>query len=294
MAYDTDTDNQDDIKVDVAARSSLEKAATENDAADNNEDETDNEANEAADDETASTDEETTADESGEEDETAEAETDEERKAREKRERAESRKERRIDKLTKERNELQQELEALRKQREEQPVEGLTEEEVERRAEALAQQRLAERALANDSNKLLKQAQKSDERFDDNVADMAEELGNIPQNMIYILANELDHDNGGEVLAYLASNIDEAEDIYRLANNPVKMALKLNKISDTLKTKPSRKEAKPRSNAPAPIKPVTENGRPPVGALTGKEDMETFMRVRNAQAEAYRKSKGGF
>jgi len=232
MAYDTDTDNQNDIKVDVAARSSLEKAATENEVADNNEDDVENEA---ADDETASTDEETTADESGEEDETAEAETDEERKAREKRERAESRKERRIDKLTKERNELQQELEALRKQREEQPVEGLTEEEVERRAEALAQQRLAERALANDSNKLLKQAQKADERFDDNVADMAEELGNIPQNMIYILANELDHDNGGEVLAYVASNIDEAEDIYRLANNPVKMALKLNKISDTLK-----------------------------------------------------------
>lgn len=291
MAYDTDTDNQNDIKVDVAARSSLEKAATENDVADNNEDEADSEA---ADDETADTDEENTADESGEEDETAEAETDEERKAREKRERAESRKERRIDKLTKERNELQQELEALRKQREEQPVEGLTEEEVERRAEALAQQRLAERALANDSNKLLKQAQKADERFDDNVADMAEELGNIPQNMIYILANELDHDNGGEVLAYLANNIDEAEDIYKLVNNPVKMALKLNKISDTLKTKPSRKEAKPRSNAPAPIRPVTENGRPAVGALTGKEDMETFMRVRNAQAEAYRKQKGGF
>lgn len=292
MAYDNEDPN--DINVEVATRSSLEKAAAEGSTADANEDETGNEADEAADDETASTDEETTADESGEEDETAEAETDEERKAREKRERAESRKERRIDKLTKERNELQQELEALRKQREEQPVEGLTEEEVERRAEALAQQRLAERALANDSNKLLKQAQKSDERFDDNVADMAEELGNIPQNMIYILANELDHDNGGEVLAYLASNIDEAEDIYRLTNNPVKMALKLNKISDTLKTKPSRKEAKPRSNAPAPIKPVTENGRPPVGALTGKEDMETFMRVRNAQAEAYRKSKGGF
>jgi len=292
MAYDTNTDNQNDIKVDVAARSSLEKAATENSAADNNEDEV---GDEAAEDEIADADEDATAEEGDtSEDETAEAETDEERKAREKRERAESRKERRIDKLTKERNELQQELEALRKQREEQPVEGLTEEEVERRAEALAQQRLAERALANDSNKLLKQAQKSDERFDDNVADMAEELGNIPQNMIYILANELDHDNGGEVLAYLASNIDEAEDIYRLANNPVKMALKLNKISDTLKTKPSRKEAKPRSNAPAPIRPVTENGRPAVGALTGKEDMETFMRVRNAQAEAYRKSKGGF
>lgn len=289
MAYDNEDPN--DINVEVATRSSLEKAAAENEVADNNEDDVENEA---ADDETASTDEETTADESGEEDETAEAETDEERKSREKRERAESRKERRIDKLTKERNELQQELEALRKQREEQPVEGLTEEEVERRAEALAQQRLAERALANDSNKLLKQAQKTDERFDDNVADMAEELGNIPQNMIYILANELDHDNGGEVLAYLASNIDEAEDVYKLANNPVKMALKLNKISDTLKTKPSRKEAKPRSNAPAPIRPVTENGRPAVGALTGKEDMETFMRVRNAQAEAYRKQKGGF
>lgn len=293
MAYDTDTDNRDDINVEVSTRSNLEKAATGN-SADSNEDDADNEADKAAEDEIADADEEATAGESGEEDETAEAETDEERKAREKRERAESRKERRIDALTKQRNELQQELEALRKQREEQPVEGLTEEEVERRAEALAQQRLAERALANDSNKLLKQAQKSDERFDDNVADMAEELGNIPQSMIYILANELDHDNGGEVLAYLASNIDEAEDVYKLANNPVKMALKLNKISDTLKTKPSRKEAKPRSNAPAPIRPVTENGRPAVGALTGKEDMETFMRVRNAQAEAYRKSKGGF
>lgn len=293
MAYDNEDPNN--INVEVATRSSLEKAAAEGSTADANEDETGNEVDEAAEDEIADADEDATAEEGdASEDEASETETDEERKAREKRERAESRKERRIDKLTKERNELQQELEALRKQREEQPVEGLTEEEVERRAEALAQQRLAERALANDSNKLLKQAQKADERFDDNVADMAEELGNIPQNMIYILANELDHDNGGEVLAYLASNIDEAEDIYRLANNPVKMALKLNKISDTLKTKPSRKEAKPRSNAPAPIRPVTENGRPAVGALTGKEDMETFMRVRNAQAEAYRKSKGGF
>lgn len=243
----------------------------------------------------------------GSEEESAEAEgeeeTDEQKKeriAREKEERRQSRVQRRIDRLTADAKAAKDEAEALRRQLAETPKEGLSEEDVERRAQELADKKLkdkeAERIAAkfeDDKDTLLKAATKADKEFVENINDAAQEIGLIPSVMIGILS-DLDNKNGGDVLAYLAKedNWELYEEIISLP--PVKMGVRLDRLSDKIKGEKQPKVAtRPRSRAPEPITPISEGNRNTATTLTGKEDMETFARIRAVQSEAYYKRKNG-
>jgi hypothetical protein len=228
-------------------------------------------------------------------------ETDEEKETRlaaEKAQRKADRQQRKWDKLAAEKTAAEAKVKELEAKLKENPVEGLTEEEVERRAEAKAELKLAERNQQNAQkefektiDKLEADAIKVDTNFPKALSSLVEEIGMVPGEIINVLA-DLDNENGGEVLSYLANNVDEAEDIYELKKNPSRLALKLVRISDKLKEakKAPRKE---RSRVPEPIIPVSEGGDKQNSPLTGKEDMETWVAKRNRQAEAHQKRKMG-
>jgi hypothetical protein len=250
-----------------------------NDKEDDNEDEDDDEEDDKEDDKT---------------------ETDEEKKARvaqEKEERRQGRIQKRIDKLTATVGSKDAEIEALKKQLAEKPVEGLTEEEVERRAaakaEALAAQKEADR-LQKDFEKtadnLIKAANKIDKDFEKKINEVAKETSVLmPKYMVEILS-DLDHKNGAEILARLADDEDLYEAICTLSERH--MTKRLDKMSEELKNK--GKTAKPKERIiPDPIEPINDgsNNRGNVLPKNPTQNMEEFVRIRNAQAEAYRKSK---
>lgn len=236
------------------------------------------------------------------EEEVVASETDEQKAARvekEKEDRKQARIQKRIDKAVANEKAAKAETEALRKQLAEKTVDGLSEEEVERRAEAKAAEKLtakqkvdAQKEFENTCDKLEAAALKIDKDFSTKVSAMVEEIGQpIPGAMMNIIA-DLDNENGGDVLSYLVNNVDEAEELYGLSER--KMTQKLMRLSDKLKDA-KKPPVKQRSGAPAPLTPVNEGranqtNRP----LTGKEDMEQFVRIRNKQAEEYRKSKDGY
>jgi hypothetical protein len=86
---------------------------------------------------------------------------------------------------------------------------------------------------------------------------MVEEIGApIPSTMMSVIA-DLDNENGGAVLNYLTDNIEEAEELYAMSER--KMTQRLIRISDKLKANESQLgSAKPRSNAPDPVRPIQE------------------------------------
>lgn len=226
-----------------------------------------------------------------------EEETDDQRKvrlAKEKEERRQARVQKRIDKITSDRNRLAEENEALKRQLSEKPDSELTQEEVDRRAELKANEKLILQRFNDDKAKLQKQGEKADKDFNSNVKDMADDLGLIPSVVIGVLA-DLDHDNGGEVLAYLAKpeNVNLAEDIYELQNNPVKLGQKLAKLSDKLHDEKTNRKRKGRSGLPPPIRPINENNQQSSG-LSDSLSMDEWVRRRDAQAEAFAKQKRGF
>ncbi len=251
-----------------------------------------------------SEDEDENEEESEEEPEPEEKEQTEEEKAaakvKAKEERKEARQQRRIDKAVGEAKEAKAELEKLRKQMAENPKEGLSEEEVERRAEEKAAQRLAAKEKEAEGARLDKaidtlatQGNKADKDFDKKVDEMAKEVAAIPLPMIEALA-DLDNENGGEVLAYLANNVEEYEDFFDASMKPIserKMVQKLIRISDKVKEN-KRPAPKPKSKVPAPVGDVEESGRPVASVLTGKEDQETFNRIRNKQISDRQKARG--
>jgi hypothetical protein len=231
-------------------------------------------------------------------------ETDEQktvRLAKEKEERKQARQQRKWDRLAAERDEQRRRADALEAKLKELPVDGLTEEEVERRAEEKAAKKLAakeaelaQRQFEETIDSLEAQAVKANKNFNVELSAMVEELGMVPGEVISVLA-DLDNKNGGEVLNYLASNIDEAEDIFELKKSPSKLALKLIRISDKIKgdTKPVA-NIRRRSNVPDPIAPVGEGRNDPGnGPLTGKESMDDWVAKRNKQAEAHQRRKMG-
>jgi hypothetical protein len=230
-------------------------------------------------------------------------ETDEEKEARiveAKEQRKADRQQKRIDKAVSAEKEARTELEILRRQIAENPKDGLSEEEVERRAEIKANEKLAAKQRETESaefdrsiERLATQGNKSDKDFDKKIDDMAKEVGAIPMNMIEALA-ELDNENGGDVLAYLANNVDEYQDFFDKDDRPIserKMVQKLIRISDKVKES-KRAPVKVKSKVPAPVSDIEESSRPVLATITGKEDMETYSRIREKQVEARRKAQG--
>jgi hypothetical protein len=164
--------------------------------------------------------------------------------------------------------------------------EKLSKEDAEALAERLAEAKLTEREFENAKKKLAKAGKEADKDFMTKINELAEDVAPIPSVMIGPL-NDLDHDNGGAVLAYLANNPDEYEEIHILALP--RMIARLVKISEKL-FEDSKPKPKKISKVPPPNEPVNGN-RSSSSILTGKESMEEFVRIRNKQAEEHRKKK---
>lgn len=266
----------------------------------NKEDEEENDEDEEEnDDENEDDDEENkNEDENKKEDEDKE-ETDEEKTARltqEKEDRRQARQQRKWDKLAAEKTAAEKRVQELEARLKEQPVEGLTEEEVQRRADALAATKLAEKQAAEAKKKfedtcdsLESVAIKTDKDFSKKIVEVTSELGPIPAPIIEVLG-DLEHGNGGQVLAYLADNIDEAEDLYDLRDNPRKLDRALSKISDKLK-EAEKKPKRERSALPPPIEPVG-NSRQESTRITGKETQEEFNAKRAKQIKERQAQRG--
>lgn len=280
---------RESIQVDVGARSDAEIEA----AGDKKEETSDNE-NKEEDEE-----KEDGEEEEEEEEESNENETDEQKEARiakEKEDRRQARIQKRIDRLTAENGNKDKEIERLKAQLKEQPVEGLTEEEVERRAAAKAEQALkdkqakdAEADFDKRNQGLYEAAKKADKAFENNVMELAEELNGVfPRELVYVLT-DLDNENGGEVLSYLAlpDNVEEAVDILKLP--PTKMMNKLIRISDKLKE--TKKAARKKSAVAAPIEPVGEGNKRQRNVLPPNptQNIDEWVRIRNEQSAAYKK-----
>ena len=267
----------------------------------NEEDEEENEEDEEEnDDENEDDDEENkNEDENKKEDENKE-ETDEEKTARltqEKEDRRQARQQRKWDKLAAEKTAAEKRVQELEARLKEHPVEGLTEEEVQRRAAELAATKLAEqqakaaqKKFEDTCDSLESAAIKTDKDFSKKIVEVTSELGPIPAPIIEVLG-DLEHGNGGQVLAYLADNIDEAEDLYELRDNPRRLDRALSKISDKLK-EAEKKPKRERSNLPAPIEPVG-NSRQESTRITGKETQEEF-NAKRAKQIAERQSQRGY
>ena len=237
--------------------------------------------------------------EDAEEDEEEKEQTEEEKlnKEKEKEAKKQERLQRKFDKLAAEKTKAEKELEALKKQLAEKPVEGLTEEEVERRAaikaEQLAAAKEAEKAqkeFEKTADTLIKSATKLDTEFEKKINDVAKETGVLmPRYMVEILA-DLDHKNGHEILARLADDEDLYEEICTLSER--KMTKRLDRMSEELKNK--NKVVKPKERVlPDPISPINDGGnnRSNVLPKNPTANMDDYVRIRNQQAEAYRKSK---
>ena len=270
-------------------------------AKDDNEGESDQSSESHEDEEDDDEDEDEEKEENEEEDENKEDETDEEKAARianEKEERRQSRTQKRIDKLTASNKNYEAEIKKLKLQLEAKPIEGVTDEDIERMADERANKKLqaqllekAQKEFDRLCDKLESAAIKVDPKFPDKVKEMVEEIGSpIPSSLMNIIG-DLDNENGGDVLNYLTDNIEEAEELYTLSER--KMTQKIIRISDKLKAneKPVR-NAKQRSNAPEPIKPIQERNVNNDMTLTGKESMDDFARKRAKQVEERRKARG--
>jgi len=231
--------------------------------------------------------------------ETAEQKT--EREAQEKiaakAKRKQDRMQARIDEATAARRNAEAEVARLKAQLEANPDQKLTEEEVQSRAEAIAAKKLADKNLEDMQKKfddtcatLQKEAKKIDKDFDDKVNDMAEQFGAIPSFMIGVLG---DLDNGGEVLAYLANDEDEAERIYDLTRVPAKMAKELAMISLKLDEakKPKKKEIS-KVKALDPVKNSNKNAASATLTEADTKNMDSYVQKRIRMREEQKKARG--
>jgi hypothetical protein len=157
----------------------------------------------------------------------------------------------------------------------------LTEEEVERRAELKAQEKADLKEFNNAQERLIKEASKVDKDFMKNVKGMAEEIGLIPPVMIAILD---DLDEKGKVLDYLTKNVDETEEIYKMSE--AKMAVALAKIETKLSKRPP---AKAISRVPEPNKPLGGGSKAP-STLNDSMSDEDWINKRNAEIAAKRRA----
>jgi len=187
------------------------------------------------------------------------------------------------------------EIVKLKAQLEANPDKKLTEAEVQSRADAIAAEKIAAKDLErlqkefNETcDKLQSDATKIDKEFTPKVVSMTNDLGPIPSRLIGILS-ELD--NGAEVLAFMANDIDEAEKLYDLKERPEKLAIAIVRISDKLAD--AKKPKKPAlSRVPNQGEPVKPRGNVNSDTITGKESTEEYIRKRRLQQEQLRKNRG--
>lgn len=201
------------------------------------------------------------------------------KEAEDKKTKTQERIQKRIDKEVAEKKRLAEENAELKRKLEAKAVEGettLTEEDVNTRAETLAAQRIAERDFINSCNRLAEAAEKKDKLFPKKMEAMAEEIGKLPGHMIGILD---DLDNGGDVLAHLTDNVEEAEKIYSMS--PAKMAVELTKLSVKIVPK---KEQKQISKVPDPINAVQGSAKAN-GAPKDTDNMDDWIAKRNKQVQ---------
>lgn len=167
-------------------------------------------------------------------------------------------------------------------------AEGFTEEEVERRAEAKAEAKATDREFQKAVQTLVKAATKVDPQFNAKAQELAQDVAPIPQFMIAALE---DLDNGGAVLAHLANNPDEYEEIFNLT--PARMTTRLSKLSIKLEeaVKPKKKEI---SKVPAPLDTIKGNEKSPNQLPANPtKNMAEFVEQRNRQVAERRKAKYG-
>ena len=235
------------------------------------------------------------------EEEEKKEETEEEKKEREEQEKIEAkaqrkqdRMQRRIDKAVADRNSAQEEIVRLKEQLAANPDSKLTAEEVESLAKAKAAKIVAEKEQATlqanferDCDTLQKAATKIDKDFNDKINELAEDIGPIPSFMIGVLS---DLDNGGEVLAHIASDDELAEDIWKA--KPAKMTRLIVEISTKLAdaAKPKKKQI---SRVPDPGTPV-KNNRIVTNQITEADtkNMDSYVAKRQRQMAEARKLKG--
>lgn len=168
-----------------------------------------------------------------------------------------------------------------------------TEEEVERRAEQKAEQKAAVKEFNASVARIAENCKAIDKDFSNKVTAMVEEVSGtgtfLPSLMVGIL-DDLPN-NGGPVLMHLANNVDEYEEIYQLS--PARMALKLKEISDNLVQKEKNAKKKEISKVPEPKDKLKGAGSTPEQRANEKDDMATFIKKRNKEAEEHRKNKLG-
>lgn len=191
--------------------------------------------------------------------------------------------------IVKERNkvkDLREENARLKAQLEAKPNDekSYTEADVEAKAEELANRKAAEREFTKVVNQLAKDAEKADKKFKENLSEIADDNNPLPGALISMLS---DLDNGGAVLAYLAANSDEYEEI--VSQTPMKAIKSLSKISDTLIAKTKKSVSK----APPVKQPVEGNGSSNDARASDKDDMATWIKKRNKEAEQHRRMKLG-
>jgi hypothetical protein len=290
------------IKVDVSPAGKKPDDNNENNDDNQNDDNNDSDGN---DDNNNDQDDENEDDENNDNDNNDDnQETDEQKATRlaaereaQKEQRKSDRQQKRIDKITAEREAIREENEKLKKQLAEKPIDGLTEEEVERRAADKAKKIAEERQTAEiqkqfekDANSLFEASIKVDKDFEKKINATCAETAPIPSRMIAILA-DLDNKNGGAVLAYLANNVDDYDEIHTLGEG--RMTAKLIRLSDKLKAaeKPAPRQ---RSGLPDPITPIGEGRNNRGNALPAKptQNMDDFVRIRNQQEADKRKARG--
>lgn len=177
------------------------------------------------------------------------------------------------------------------------PEARLTEEEVETRAEAKAAEKLRAAEIKklqddfdNDCEILRKAATKIDAKFDDKIADIAEQFGPIPSFLIGVLS---DTSNGGEVLAAIAADDDLAEKIWDLKTKPAKMTKELLELSNKLIA--ANKKPKKEISKVEVITPLNSNNVKET-VITDKdtkpENMQDYVMKRRAQMEQAKKARG--
>lgn len=306
--FDKEADERAALRAKIAGNTKVEAVSDNEKEAKENEQDTDDKSDNDDGDESGEAGEEENDDEENEEKSEEEVnenkETEEEKAEREKQEkiaakakRKQDRMQARIDEATAAKKAAEAEVARLKAQLEADPDKKLTPEEVEARAQALADKKLQEQTikkLQEDFDEtcevLRKEAKKIDKDFDDKVNEMAETFGAIPSFMIGVLG---DLKNGGEVLAYLANDEDEAERIYDLAKKPAKMTNELVLIS--LKLEEAKKPKKKEISKVKAITPVKNNGGSSQTTVITEADtknMDSYVAKRIAQREAQRKARG--
>ncbi len=170
---------------------------------------------------------------------------------------------RKLDKQREELRALKKENDDLKAKLAADPEKGnkLTEEDVEVRSEQKAKEKRIKEKFDEAADKLADGAQKhlklTNKKFETLIDTFKEDVGAFPAIMIIALSKIK---NGPETLAHILQNHDEAEDILKLADDPVEMALELNALATKIRPK-----AKAVSQVPDPVEPLggksaTNNG----------------------------------